>query len=164
MLLRWLLQLHGGQLMDCIRCALHSLQFTFTYPPASATAVPLMHINKVPPKTKQGDITLQNLPLQDLKPDPEDSEALQAQHSASKSPVVSSYESEESGDAKLNTSSKVTINLDINRPISENLNSNQTEDRKLVDLSFCGSNTTSGSEETDALEKKKNRSREITSL
>ncbi|CAI8583452.1 unnamed protein product [Vicia faba] len=65
-----------------------------------------MHINKVPPKTKQGDITLQNLPLQDLKPDPEDSEALQAQHSASKSPVVSSYESEESGDAKLNTSSK----------------------------------------------------------
>ncbi|CAI8606319.1 unnamed protein product [Vicia faba] len=95
---------------------------------------------------------------------PEDSETFQAQHLAYKSPVVSSYESEESGDAKLNTSSKVTINLDINRPISENLNLNQTEDRKLVDLSSCGSNTTSGSEETDALEKKKNRSREITSL
>ncbi|CAK8544981.1 unnamed protein product [Lathyrus sativus] len=129
------------------------LHTAFACPPASATVVPSMNISEVPPKTEQGDVTLQNPPLQDHMPDPEDSEALQAQHSASKSPAVSSSESEESGDAKLNTSSKATMNLDINQPISENLNSNQMEGRKPVDRSSCGSNTTSGSEETDALEK-----------
>ncbi|KAI5423675.1 hypothetical protein KIW84_030047 [Lathyrus oleraceus] len=129
------------------------LHTAFACPPASATVVPSMSISEVPPKTEQGDITLQNPRLQDHVLDPKDSEALQAQHSASKSPAVSSSESEESGDAKLNTSSKATMNLDINQPISENLNANQMEGRKLVDRSSCGSNTTSGSEETDALEK-----------
>ncbi|XP_058753391.1 protein LATE ELONGATED HYPOCOTYL-like isoform X1 [Vicia villosa] len=129
------------------------LHTAFACPPASTTVVPSMNISEVPPKTEQGDITLQNPPLQDHKLDQEDSEALQAQHSGSKSTAVSSSESEESGDAKLNASSKATINLDINQPISENLNSNQVEGRKLVDRSSCGSNTTSGSEETDALEK-----------
>lgn len=129
------------------------LHTAFACPPASTTVVPSMNISEVPPKTEQGDITLQNPPLEDHKLDQEDSEALQAQHSGSKSPAVSSSESEESGDAKLNASSKATINLDINQPISENLISNQVEGRKLVDRSSCGSNTTSGSEETDALEK-----------
>lgn len=129
------------------------LQTAFACPPASTTVAPSTNISKEPPKTDQGDITLQNPPLQDQLLDPENSEALQAQHSGSKSPAVSSSESEESGDAKLNTSSKATINLDINQPISENPDSNKMEGRKLIDRSSCGSNTTSSCEETDALEK-----------
>ncbi|XP_045794845.1 protein LATE ELONGATED HYPOCOTYL isoform X2 [Trifolium pratense] len=129
------------------------LHTAFACPPASATVVPSTNLSEAPPKTKQGDITLQNPPLQDQIFDPEDSEALIAQHSAAKSPAVSLSESEESGDAKLNTSSKATINLDINRPISENPDPNKMEGRKLVDRSSCGSNTTSSCEETDVLEK-----------
>jgi MYB-related transcription factor LHY len=129
------------------------LHTAFACPPATATVVPSTNPSEAPPKTKQGDITLQNPPLQDQILDPEDSEALLAQHSASKSPGVSLSESEESGDAKLNTSAKVTINLDINQPISENPDPNKMEGRKLVDRSSCGSNTTSSCEETDALEK-----------
>jgi MYB-related transcription factor LHY len=129
------------------------LHTAFACPPATATVVPSTNPSEAPPKTKQGDITLQNPPLQDQILDPEDSEALLAQHSASKSPGVSLSESEESGDAKLNTSAKVTINLDINQPISENPDPNKMEGRKLVDRSSCGSNTTSSCEETDVLEK-----------
>ncbi|KAI5430400.1 hypothetical protein KIW84_034834 [Lathyrus oleraceus] len=36
------------------------LHTDFACPPASATVVPLMNISEVPPKTEQGDITLQN--------------------------------------------------------------------------------------------------------
>ncbi|KAI5410506.1 hypothetical protein KIW84_055858 [Lathyrus oleraceus] len=63
------------------------LHTDFACPPASATVVPSMNISEVPPKTEQGDITLQNPRLQDHVLDPKDSEALQAQHSASKSPA-----------------------------------------------------------------------------
>ncbi|XP_020211113.1 protein LHY isoform X1 [Cajanus cajan] len=125
----------------------------FACPPASATAVPSMNIGESPQKTEQGEIKPQNPPLQDQIIDPEQSEALQAQHSASKSPAVSSPESEESGDANLNTSSKATTNHEMNQTISENPDSNKMKGRKLVDRSSCGSNATSSSEETELLEK-----------
>ncbi|KAJ1414775.1 hypothetical protein SESBI_18723 [Sesbania bispinosa] len=128
------------------------LHTAFACPPASATAVPSTNIDEAPPKTEQGEITLQNPPLQDQMLDLEYSEALQAQHSASKSPAASSSETEENGDAKLNTS-KATSNHEMNQAISENLDSNKMKGRKLVDRSSCGSNTTSSSEETDVLEK-----------
>ncbi|KAJ1390619.1 late elongated hypocotyl and circadian clock associated-1-like [Sesbania bispinosa] len=132
-------------------CApLHS---AFACPPASVTAVPSMTTSEAPaPKTEQGKTTLQNPPLQDQILDPEHSEAQQAQHSASKSPAVASSDSE-SGDAKLNTSSKAT-DQEMNKAVSEHIDSNKTKGRKPVDRSSCGSNTTSSSEvETDALEK-----------
>lgn len=129
------------------------LHAAFACPPASTTAVPSMDIGEAQPKTEQGNVTLQNPPLQDQILDPKDSEALQAQHPAPKSPTVSSSESEESGDAKLNTSSKATTNNEINQAISENPDSNKLKGRKLVDRSSCGSNTPSSSEETDALAK-----------
>ncbi|NP_001296649.1 protein LHY [Cicer arietinum] len=129
------------------------LHTAFACPPASATAVQPANIGEAPPNTEQGDITLQNPSLKDQMLGVEETEALQAQHSASKSPAVSSSESEETGDAKLNTSSKATTDHDISQPISENPDSNKMEGRKQVDRSSCGSNTTSSSEETDALEK-----------
>ncbi|XLU30509.1 hypothetical protein S245_066575, partial [Arachis hypogaea] len=43
---------------------------------------------------------------------------------------------------------------ELNKEISERIDSNKAKDRKSVDRSSCGSNTTSSSElETDALEK-----------
>ena len=139
----------------------------FACPSASMTAVPSMNTGEAPApvpapapapptKTEQEKTALQNPPLQDQTLDPEYSEAQQAQqaqHSASKSPAVVSSDSEESGDAKLNTSSKATDH-EMNKAISEHLDSNKTKGRKPVDRSSCGSNTTSSSEmETDALEK-----------
>ncbi|KAJ1408350.1 late elongated hypocotyl and circadian clock associated-1-like [Sesbania bispinosa] len=125
----------------------------FACPPASVTAVPSMTTGEAPePKTEQGKTNLQNPPLQDHILDPEHSEAQQAQHSASKSPAVTSSDSE-SGGAKLNTSSKAT-DQEMNKAVSEHIDSSKTKGRKQVDRSSCGSNTTSSSEvETDALEK-----------
>ncbi|KAG4379607.1 hypothetical protein GLYMA_16G017400v4 [Glycine max] len=121
--------------------------------PASVTTVPSMNTGEAPAlKAEQEKTTLQNPPLQDQMLDPEYSEAQQAQHSASKSPAAILSDSE-SGDAKLNTSSKVTDH-ETNKTISEHLDSNKTKGRKPVDRSSCGSNTASSSDvETDALEK-----------
>ncbi|XP_028795794.1 protein LHY-like [Neltuma alba] len=124
----------------------------FPCPPLSAAAVPSMDNGEIPAaKTEQGgEATLQG-PLQGQ--DPEYTDALQAQHSASKSPAISSSEPEESGEAKMNTSSKATGN-EKNEANTEHLDSNKMKGRKQVDRSSCGSNTTSSSEvETDALEK-----------
>ncbi|KAL2345965.1 hypothetical protein Fmac_007250 [Flemingia macrophylla] len=123
----------------------------FACPPASATTVPSMNIGESPQESEQGDIKPQN-PPQDQILDPEQSGAAQAQHSASKSPAVFSPESEESGDANLNTSPKATKH-DINQKNSENADSNKMKGIKLVDRSSCGSNATSSSEETELLEK-----------
>ncbi|KAG5044533.1 hypothetical protein AAZX31_03G240600 [Glycine max] len=125
------------------------LHTAFACPPASATTVPSMIIDESPQKTERGEIKPQNPPLQDQIPDPEHSEA---QHSAPKSPAVSSSKSEDRGDANLDTSPKAT-NHEMNQAISENPDSNKMKGRKPVDRSSCGSNTTSSSEETELLEK-----------
>ena len=128
------------------------LHTPFVCPPASATAAPSMTLDESPPKNQQGEIKPQNPPLQDQILDPEQSKVLQAQNSASKSPAVSSSESEEKGDLNVNTASKAT-NHEMNQAISENPDSEKTNGRKPVDRSSCGSNTTSSSEETKILEK-----------
>ncbi|RDX87790.1 Protein LHY, partial [Mucuna pruriens] len=128
------------------------LHTAFACPPASAAAVPSMNIGESPQKTEQGEIKRQSPPLQDQILDPEHSEALQAQHSASKSPAVSSSESEERGDANLNTSPNATKH-EVNQAISEQPDSNKMKGRKQVDRSSCGSNSASSSEETEVLEK-----------
>ncbi|CAL0302202.1 unnamed protein product [Lupinus luteus] len=125
------------------------LHTTFPCPPSSRTAIPSMNASEAPLVTEQGEITLQNPPLEDQMLDPEYSEPQQTQqHSLSKSPS----ETEESGNAKLTTSSKAT-DYEMNHAISEHLDTNQTNGKKPVDRSSCGSNTTSSSEEVDALEK-----------
>ncbi|KAG5036787.1 hypothetical protein JHK82_017571 [Glycine max] len=129
------------------------LHTSFACSPASVTAVPSMNTGEAPAlKAEQEKTTLQNPPLQDQMLDPEYSEAQQAQHSASKSPAAILSDSE-SGDAKLNTSSKATDH-ETNKTIPEHLDSNKTKGRKPVDRSSCGSHTASSSDvETDALEK-----------
>ncbi|KAF7800813.1 protein LHY-like isoform X1 [Senna tora] len=135
----------------------------FPCPTASALAVPSMDPGEISAaaKTDPEEATLQNTG-QDQILDPEQSDALQAQHSASKSPAASSSESEESGEAKKNTSSKAT-DQEKNKANSELLDSNKTKGRKPVDRSSCGSNTASSSEvETDALEKGDEKGKEET--
>ncbi|CAJ1976046.1 unnamed protein product [Sphenostylis stenocarpa] len=127
------------------------LHTAFACPPASATAAPCMTMGELPEKSQQ-EIKLQKPTLQDQILDPEQSEVLQAQHSASKSPAVSSSESEEKGDTNVNTTSKAT-NHEMNQAISENPDSDKIKGRKPVDRSSCGSNTASSSEETEILEK-----------
>ncbi|GLT84864.1 hypothetical protein SLE2022_030740 [Rubroshorea leprosula] len=91
------------------------------------------------------------LPEQQLAP--EYSEALQAQHSASKLPISSTSDSEECGDAKANTGVEATDHEKA-EAVTEIHDANETKSRKQVDRSSCGSNTPSGSEaETEALEK-----------
>ncbi|OIW13514.1 hypothetical protein TanjilG_29255 [Lupinus angustifolius] len=128
------------------------LHTAFPCPPSSADVVQSMNVGEAPPETKQGEITVQNPPLEDQMLDL-NSKAQQAQqHSPSKLLVGSPSESEESGVAKLNASSKAT-NHGMNHGISEHVDSNKIKGRKPVDHSSCGSNTGSSCEETDALEK-----------
>ncbi|KAK7837093.1 protein cca1 [Quercus suber] len=119
---------------------------------AAATAVPPTDSGQAPAAKTEGEVnTLQNPPLQQL--DPEYSEAVQAQHSASKLLIPSSSDSEESGGAKLNSGPKATDHENA-VAATELHDSNKTKGRKLVDRSSCGSNSTSSSDrETDALEK-----------
>ncbi|KAJ0110800.1 hypothetical protein Patl1_00701 [Pistacia atlantica] len=129
------------------------LHAAFTCPP-STTAVPSMDPGQAPAaKTERKENTTPNPPLDDHQLEPEYSEALQAQDSASKSPVVSTSDSEEGASAKLNAGSKAA---EHGKAAEENMlnDSDKTKNRKQVDRSSCGSNTPSSSEvETDALEK-----------
>ncbi|TYJ04916.1 hypothetical protein E1A91_A12G127100v1 [Gossypium mustelinum] len=121
---------------------------------ASTAAVPPME-NGQPPaaKTEQKGKTDQALSLQVEQLDPENSEALQGQHSSSKSPTSSSSDCEERGDAKVNTGVKATDD-ETAAEVIEPQDANKTKNKKQVDRSSCGSNTPSSSEvETDALEK-----------
>lgn len=128
------------------------LPTAFTCNPASTAAVPPTDSGQAPAAKTEGEVnTLQNPPLQQL--DPECSEAVQAQHSASKLLIPSSSDSEESGGAKLNSGPKATDHENA-VAATELHDSNKTKGRKLVDRSSCGSNSTSSSDrETDALEK-----------
>ncbi|MBA0805277.1 hypothetical protein Gohar_004802 [Gossypium harknessii] len=126
----------------------------FTCFPESTAAVPPME-NGQPPaaKTEQKGKTDQALSLQVEQLDPENSEALQGQHSSSKSPTSSSSDCEERGDAKVNTGVKATDD-EMAAEVIEPQDANKTKNKKQVDRSSCGSNTPSSSEvETDALEK-----------
>ncbi|KAK8321973.1 hypothetical protein V6Z12_A12G135700 [Gossypium hirsutum] len=131
-----------------------TLHTGFTCFPASTAAVPPME-NGQPPaaKTEQKGKTDQALSLQVEQLDPENSEALQGQHSSSKSPTSSSSDCEERGDAKVNTGVKATDD-ETAAEVIEPQDANKTKNKKQVDRSSCGSNTPSSSEvETDALEK-----------
>ncbi|XP_044501795.1 protein LATE ELONGATED HYPOCOTYL-like [Mangifera indica] len=129
------------------------LHAAFTCLP-STTAVPSMDPGQVPAaKTESKENTTPNPLLDDQQQEPEYSEALQAQHSASKSPGLSTSDSEESASAKLNAGSKAARH---EKALEENVlnDSDKTKNRKQVDRSSCGSNAPSSSEvETDALEK-----------
>ncbi|XP_057469102.1 protein LATE ELONGATED HYPOCOTYL-like [Actinidia eriantha] len=94
-----------------------------------------------------------DLPLQNQQLDPEYSEALQEQHSASKSPTLLSSDSEECEGE--NPSFELTAAKQENTASATELHdSNKIKDKKQVDRSSCGSNTASSSDvETDALEK-----------
>jgi len=128
------------------------LHTPFACPPTSATAASSMTLDESPPKNQQGEIKSQNPPLQDQILDPEQSEVLEAQNSASKSPADSTSEFEEKGDPNVNTASKAT-NHEMKQAIYDNPDSEKTNGRKPVDRSSCGSNTTSSTEETEILEK-----------
>lgn len=128
------------------------LHTTFTCAPASTSGVPSMDTDQAPAAKMEGGEDSPNPPLQDQL-DPEHSEALQAQHSASKSPIQLLSESEESGAAKPSNSLKASDHEKATAE-TELQDSNKAESRKQVDRSSCGSNTASSSEvETDALEK-----------
>ncbi|XP_010661513.1 protein LATE ELONGATED HYPOCOTYL isoform X4 [Vitis vinifera] len=125
----------------------------FTCAPASATSVPPTNTGQAPAANTE---RRENTP-QDQQLDLECSEALQAQHSASKSPAMSSSDSEESGGAKPNTESTAPDNEKNTTAVTELNDPTKMKSRKQVDRSSCGSNTPSSSEvETDALEKHEN--------
>lgn len=126
------------------------LHTAYSCTPASAADTP-MDGQASKAKLENEENALQNPPTHQV--DPDLSETVQAQHSASKSPTLSSSDSEESGGAKLSIASKAN---DHEKPAaaSELHDSNKTKNRKPVDRSSCGSNTASSSEvETDALAK-----------
>ncbi|XP_039062612.1 protein LATE ELONGATED HYPOCOTYL-like isoform X3 [Hibiscus syriacus] len=126
----------------------------FTCAPASTAAVPPMENGQAhTAKTEQNDRTDQALSMQDEQLDPKHPEALQGQHSPSKSPTSSSSDCEERGNAKVNTGVKATDDEKAAK-VTEPQDANITNNKKQVDRSSCGSNTASSSEvETDVLEK-----------
>jgi len=129
------------------------LHTSFACPPASATAIQSVDTGQVSATKTERKETAENPSLQGQIQDPEHTEALQAQNSASKSPKITSSDSEESGGPKLNTGPEV-IDHELTTKPHEVQDSSKTKSRKLIDRSSCGSNTPSSSEiETDALEK-----------
>ncbi|KAE8671217.1 Protein CCA1 [Hibiscus syriacus] len=128
----------------------------FTCAPASTAPVPPMENDQAPAaKIKQKDKTDQAPAMQNGQPDPEYSEALQGQHSESKSPTSSSSDCEERRDLKVNTGVKAADDEKA-AGVIELQDANKSKNRKQVDRSSCGSNTPSSSEvETDVLEKHK---------
>lgn len=135
------------------------LHTSFTCPPASISGVPSTDTGQdAAAKTERGENALNPASLEQV--DPEHLEALKAQNSASKSPTVSSSDSEESGVAKPDSNLKAADHE--NAATKTELDSEKAKSRKQVDRSSCGSNTPSSSEvETDALEKHENGNEEL---
>ncbi|KAB2052500.1 hypothetical protein ES319_A12G125000v1 [Gossypium barbadense] len=124
----------------------------FTCAPASTAAVPPMENGQIPAANmEQKDKTDLALTTQDERLYPEYSEALPGQHSASKSPTSSSSDCEERVDAKANTEVKATDDEKAAEVI-EPQDADKMKNRKQVDRSSCGSNSSS-EVETDMLEK-----------
>ncbi|KAM5555806.1 protein LATE ELONGATED HYPOCOTYL [Rosa sericea] len=138
------------------------LQTSFSCPvPVPMTGVSSMDNDQAPAaETEKGQDSLQVPCLQDQLQDPEQSEAVQGQHSPPKSPTTTSSDSENGG-AKPDVGSKADDNeKDI--ATTEVQDSNKAKSKKQVDRSSCGSNTTSCSEvETDALEKQEKGEEEL---
>ncbi|XP_048140851.1 protein LATE ELONGATED HYPOCOTYL isoform X2 [Rhodamnia argentea] len=127
----------------------------FTCNPTSATTVHSLDTNQTPVVEKERrECTFEN-PRSQEHLDLEHSEALQAQNSASKSPLGSLSDSEDSGGARLDTRSKAADHEKA--AVETDFQENKSKAGKPVDRSSCGSNTASSSEvETDALEKQEN--------
>ncbi|TYJ04914.1 hypothetical protein E1A91_A12G127000v1 [Gossypium mustelinum] len=124
----------------------------FTCAPASTAAVPPMENGQIPAANmEQKDKTDLALTTQDERLYPEYSEALPGQHSASKSPTSSSSDCEDRVDAKANTEVKATDDEKAAEVI-EPQDADKMKNRKQVDRSSCGSNSSS-EVETDMLEK-----------
>ncbi|XP_017637523.1 protein LATE ELONGATED HYPOCOTYL-like isoform X3 [Gossypium arboreum] len=124
----------------------------FTCAPASTAAVPPMENGQIPAANmEQKDKTDLALTTQDERLYPEYSESLPGQHSASKSPTSSSSDCEERVDAKANTEVKATDDEKAAEVI-EPQDADKMKNRKQVDRSSCGSNSSS-EVETDMLEK-----------
>ncbi|GKU87845.1 hypothetical protein SLEP1_g2179 [Rubroshorea leprosula] len=123
----------------------------FTCAPASISP---MDTNQAPAsKTERKENADLNLSVQEQHQDSVDSEALQAQLSVSKSPTLSTSDSEECGDARPNTGARAADHKTA-EAVTELRDANKTKGRKQVDRSSCGSNTPTGSEaETEALQK-----------
>ncbi|KAF8413415.1 hypothetical protein HHK36_001397 [Tetracentron sinense] len=128
----------------------------FTCAPAPTIATPSTYTGQAPAVSKdRKDNTSQGPPWEARQLVPEFSEALKAQHSASKSPPLSSSDSEVRRGLRSNSTGLKAGDHD-QKPVAvtELHNSNKENTKKQVDRSSCGSNTPSSSEvETDALEK-----------
>ncbi|KAE8721511.1 Homeodomain-like superfamily protein isoform 1 [Hibiscus syriacus] len=102
--------------------------------PAFVATVPPMENVQAPAAKMDGNISDdQDQSMQDQQLDHEYSEAMQGQHSTSKSPTSSS-DCEESRDAKVNTEVKAA-------EVTEPQDANKTKNKKQVDRSSSGSNT-----------------------
>lgn len=137
---------------------------TFTNAAISAPVVQSSDICPNPASKDKAESPLQNAALQDQHLDAEQSEALTARHSGSKSPTHSSSDSEGSGGANANAMVKPAHN-EKTPAVAEFHDSNKVKRGKQVDRSSCGSNTPSGSDrEIDASEKNDKEKEEETEL
>lgn len=136
------------------------LQTSFSSP-VPMTGVSSMDKGQAPAtKTEKGENSLLVPSSQDQKQNPEHSEAVQGQHSPSKSPTTSSSHSDNGG-VKPDNGSKADDN-EKDVASTEVQDSDKAKSKKQVDRSSCGSNTTSSSEvETDALEKQEKGKEEL---
>ncbi|KAL3536646.1 hypothetical protein ACH5RR_000012 [Cinchona calisaya] len=124
----------------------------FNYVPASTSTVPVSTNQARDDDTERRKET-SNPALDAQQLEAEYSEALQEQHSTSKSPTLSLSDSEESNGLK-SSSGLTATKSEQAAAVTELHDSTKLKGRKLVDRSSCGSNTPSSSEvETDALEK-----------
>lgn len=122
------------------------------YVPGSASTVPIStnqaRADVIERREETSDVALDAQQLE-----PEISEALQEQHSTSKSPTMSLSDSQENNGLKP-SNGLTTTKSEQTAAVTELHDSNKLKGRKQVDRSSCGSNTPSSSEvETDALEK-----------
>lgn len=133
----------------------------------AAISAPVVQSSDTCPNPESKDkveSSLQNAALQNKQLDAEQSEALTAQHSGSKSPTHSSSDSEGSGGANANATVKPAHNEKTPAEV-EFHDSNKGKRGKQVDRSSCGSNTPSGSDqEIDAAEKDDKEKEEETEL
>lgn len=124
----------------------------FNFAPASASTIPV-GASQARADSSEREEKTDDRAMETAQMEPELSEALQVQHSTSKSPAMSLSDSEEINCLKLEKGS-IAVETEKAAVASELQEANKPKGRKQVDRSSCGSNTPSSSEvETDALEK-----------
>lgn len=128
----------------------------FTWPSPSATT-PFTNLTQTQPAYEEREENnFQNPNSQVQQADQELSEALQPQHSASKSSATYSSDSGNSKDAKIDVEVAANDNEEKVHTVTEQKESSEGKVQKQVDRSSCGSNTPSGSDaETEALKNDK---------